>query len=348
MARRSDTIAPMELEIGSHMPRRGAGASKVVGRFAPTPSGRMHLGNVFSLLMAWESARSQGGRVILRIEDLDPRARRRRCAQDLMRDLEWLGLSWDEGPYFQSERTEVYLEALERLEGRGLTYPCFCTRSELHAASAPHASDGTYVYRGTCRSLSPSDVARLRKLRPAAMRLRVPDAEDPAGTIGFSDRTYGSRHEVLAHNCGDFLVQRSDGVVAYQLAVVVDDALMGVSEVVRGRDLLGSVARQSYLAHLLGLPTPVWAHVPLLVTPEGRRLSKRDHDLDLGVLRERGVGSAQIIGWLAHAVGLAERDEALSTEELLERFSWDALVSHRDNVVVDDCPSFRTCPCGPS
>ena len=123
---------------------------------------------------------------------------------------------------------------------------------------------------------------------------------------------------------------------------------MGVSEVVRGRDLLGSVARQSYLAHLLGLPTPVWAHVPLLVTPEGRRLSKRDHDLDLGVLRERGVGSAQIIGWLAHAVGLAERGEALSTEELLERFSWDALVSHRDNVVVDDCLSFRTCPCGPS
>ena len=307
----------------------------VRGRFAPTPSGRMHLGNAFSALVAWLSARAAGGGMVLRIEDLDPRAQSRERAELLMDDLRWLGLDWDEGPYFQSDRSEIYRKALDELRERGLTYPCFCSRAELHAATAPHASDGTPVYAGTCRGLSSAEVARRAALRPPATRLRVPDEEDPAGTITFADLAYGAQQEVLARECGDFLVRRSDGVVAYQLAVVVDDALMGVTQVVRGRDLLGSCARQIYLDGLLGYPAPEYGHVPLLVAPDRRRLSKRDKDLDLGVLRERGVPAERVVGTLAAAAGLCERGEDVMPGELVGAFSWDAIASHREDVVVD-------------
>ena len=226
------------------------------GRFAPTPSGRMHLGNAFAALVAWLSARSAGGEMVLRVEDLDPRANSRERAELLADDLRWLGLDWDEGPLYQSERGELYDEALWRLAAAGLTYPCFCSRAELHAASAPHASDGTPVYAGTCRGLSADEVARRSATRPPATRLRVPDEDDPAGKVEFCDLAYGARREVLARDCGDFLVRRSDRVVAYQLAVVVDDALMGVTQVVRGRDLLGSCARQIYLHRVLGWEPP--------------------------------------------------------------------------------------------
>lgn len=307
----------------------------VRGRFAPTPSGRMHLGNAFSALVAWLSARAAGGGMVLRIEDLDPRAQSRERAELLMDDLRWLGLDWDEGPYFQSDRSEIYRKALDELRERGLTYPCFCSRAELHAATAPHASDGTPVYAGTCRGLSSAEVARRAALRPPATRLRVPDEEDPAGTITFADLAYGAQQEVLARECGDFLVRRSDGVVAYQLAVVVDDALMGVTQVVRGRDLLGSCARQIYLDGLLGYPAPEYGHVPLLVAPDRRRLSKRDKDLDLGVLRERGVCAERVVGTLAAAAGLCERGADVMPGELVGAFSWDAIASHREDVVVD-------------
>lgn len=309
---------------------------RVRGRFAPTPSGRMHLGNVFSALVAWLSARAAGGTVVLRIEDLDPRAQSRERADTLMGDLEWLGLTWDEGPFFQSKRTGVYQEALDRLAGAGLTYPCFCSRAELHAATAPHASDGTPVYAGTCRGLSADEVARRSAERPPATRLRVPEADDPAGTVEFCDLAYGPRREVLARECGDFLVRRSDGVVAYQLAVVVDDALMGITQVVRGRDLLGSCARQIYLGRLLGHPAPQYGHVPLLVAPDGRRLSKRDRDLDLGVLRERGVAPERIVGALAAAAGLVDDGADLTPTELVASFSWEKIAAHRDDVVVDE------------
>ena len=308
----------------------------VVGRFAPTPSGRMHLGNAFSALMAWLGARSAGGRMVMRVEDLDPRAQDRTRAELLMRDLSWLGLDWDEGPFHQSERTEHYHQALRTLKERGLVYPCFCTRSQLHAASAPHASDGTYVYAGTCRTLSAQEIADRTRLRAPALRLRVPEADSPHGTICFDDVVYGPQREVLATECGDFLVRRSDGVYAYQLAVVVDDALMGVTQVVRGRDLLGSVARQSYLFELLGFAPPQYAHVPLLVAPDGRRLSKRERDLDLGALREASVEPERLVGWLAEAMGLAEAGEELSAHQLLERFSWEAVRSHSDDIVVTD------------
>ena len=307
-----------------------------IGRFAPTPSGRMHLGNVFSCLMAWLSARSAGGRIVLRIEDLDPRAQDKAVADRLMADLEWLGLPWDEGPYRQSERTDIYEDAVRRLGELGLTYPCFCTRAELHAATAPHASDGTYLYAGTCRDLTPEQIAERSCRRAPATRLRVPDEDDPAGTIEFCDLAYGPQREVLARECGDFLVRRSDGVFAYQLAVVVDDGLMGVNQVVRGRDLLGSSARQAYLARLLGLATPAYGHVPLLTAPDGRRLSKRDQDLDLGGLRQRGISSRRIVGALAAAAGIAQKGEEVSPEELLGRFSWEKIAAHRGDIVIND------------
>lgn len=314
----------------------GAASRPIVGRFAPTPSGRMHLGNVTSCLVAWLSARAAGGRMVLRIEDLDPRAQSREAARLIMGDLAWLGLDWDEGPYWQSERGEVYAAAIESLGKRGLTYPCFCTRSELHAATAPHASDGTYVYAGTCRGLSPREVARRSETRPPATRLRVPEAIDPASTIAFTDLAFGATEENLARECGDFLVRRSDGVVAYQLAVVVDDAEMGVTQVVRGRDLLGSAARQIYLASLLGHEAPSFGHVPLLVAPDGRRLSKREHDLDMGALRERYTSPKPLLGVIGSHLGLCEQGEEPNADALIERFSWGTIAANRSDIIVDE------------
>lgn len=347
----------------------------VVGRFAPSPTGRMHLGNVMASLLAWLSVRSQGGTLVLRIEDLDDRARSGPWADLIMDDLRWLGLDWDEGPYYQTERLDLYEDALRRLDALGLLYPCFCTRAELHAASAPHASDGTPVYAGTCRTLTAAEVAERSKLRPPALRLRVPAAgissrfganvresllsepQSPAfadlkprelplaegtaplgrdceGEIRFEDRTYGTYREVLARECGDFLVRRSDGVFAYQLAVVVDDAAMGITEVVRGCDLLGSTARQIYLQDVLCYRHPTYAHVPLLVAPDGRRLSKRDRDLDMGELRSRFDTPEELLGRLACGLGLRPDATPCSAERLAEGFTWDWVREHRDNMVV--------------
>lgn len=306
----------------------------MVGRFAPTPSGRMHLGNVFSCLMAWLSVRSAGGRLVMRIEDLDPRAQNPEAAALLLDDLRWLGLAWDEGPYYQSQRGELYASVISSLTDRGLTYPCFCTRSELHAATAPHASDGTYLYQGTCRGLTAKQVAERSMTRPPATRLMVPAADDPSGCIEFTDLAYGPQREVLAQECGDFLLRRSDGVVAYQLAVVVDDGEMGVTQVVRGRDLLGSAARQTWLSRLLGYEPPTFGHVPLLIAPDGRRLSKRERDLDMGALRERFGRPENLLGALASSVGMAEEGEPVSAEDLVARFSWEALAAHRRDIVV--------------
>lgn len=287
----------------------------------------MHLGNVYAALMAWLSARSAGGEFVLRIEDLDPRAQDPAKADLLMRDLEWLGLDWDNEPVYQSKRTELYKEAAGELAKKRLTYFCFCTRKDLHAASAPHASDGTYVYPGTCRNIPFDAMLDRARRQPCSVRLRVPDQNDLAGTIEFTDLCYGPQQEVLATDCGDFVIRRSDGVFAYQLAVVIDDALMGVSQVVRGRDLLGSCARQIYLARLLGYEPPTFGHVPLLVAPDGRRLSKREHDLDLGALREHGVSPQRIVGALTGIEGMPS--------ELVDWFSWDRLRGQGD-VVVDE------------
>ena len=304
--------------------------SSCIGRFAPTPSGRMHLGNVFSALMAWASVRSQNGSLILRIEDLDIRAHNPQYTSLLLDDLQWLGLTWDRGPFFQSKRTELYQDALLKLKQQKLLYPCFCSRADLHAAQAPHASDGTYVYAGTCRNLSQSERKELSSHKIPATRIHVPNK-----IYAFEDKVYGSTSQNLAESCGDFIVQRADGVFAYQLAVVVDDADMGITEVVRGSDLLSSTPRQLYLQDVLGLSHLTYAHLPLLVAPDGRRLSKRNHDLDLGVLRSQGKTPEEILGFLAYCVGLTEENEPLSAVQIANRFSWETLRAHRKNVVVE-------------
>ena len=297
----------------------------VVGRFAPSPSGRLHLGNLFCCLLAWLSAHQQGGRVVLRVEDLDTARCPRRYALQAMEDLRWLGLTWDEGPgaggtdgpYFQSERTALYQMALQKLEDMGLVYPCFCTRAELHAASAPHRGDGQVIYAGTCRHLTVERAAEKARVRAPALRLRVPDE-----MVSFTDGHMGPYEENLARDCGDFLLRRSDGMFAYQLAVVVDDAAMGVTEVVRGADLLSSTARQLYLYRLLGLKAPQFAHCPLLLAPDGRRLSKRDGDQSLENLRAKYTAE-EIVGRLAFAYGLQPEPAPRTPESLIPDFSWD-------------------------
>ncbi len=285
-----------------------------VGRFAPSPSGRMHLGNVFAALLAYLSAKSAGGRFLLRIEDLDPQRSKPEWADWARRDLETLGLFWDGECPPQSTRGEAYAARFDALAAQGLVYPCYCTRGELHAASAPHGSDGTPIYSGACRRLS--EAARAAKTRPPAWRLIVPERE-----VTIQDRLQGRYTENLARDCGDFILRRSDGVFAYQLAVVTDDLEAGVTEVVRGRDLLSSAPRQSYLYTLFGAGAPEYCHVPLLLAPDGRRLSKRDRDLELSELLRRR-SPEQIIGALLHACGLLERPEPISAQDALERFSW--------------------------
>ena len=289
-----------------------------LGRFAPTPSGRMHLGNVFSALMAWLSARSVGGGFLLRIEDLDTARCPAENAEILRDDLRWLGLDWDDEQPCQSSRSDYYETILERLRVAGEVYPCWCTRGDLkNAPNAPHASDGHPIYPGTCRDLTETERAEKAALRPPLWRLRVPDEE-----VSFTDGHYGRYTENLALDCGDFILRRADGVFAYQLAVVADDMDAGVTQVVRGRDLLSSTPRQLYLYRLLGAPAPRHYHIPLLIAPDGRRLSKRDRDLDLGLLRER-YRAEELIGALACAAGLLERYRPCSAGELIGSFSWD-------------------------
>jgi len=296
-----------------------------VGRFAPSPSGRMHLGNLLCALLAWLSVRSKGGRYVLRIEDLDTARCRPAYAAQLEDDLRWLGLDWDEGgslggpsaPYEQSKRTALYAAALEELERQGVVYPCFCTRAQLHAASAPHREDGLTVYPGTCRRLTAEEIAEKRKTRPPALRLRVPEE-----TIQFTDGHMGVVSEFLPTECGDFLLRRSDGLYAYQLAVVVDDAAMGVTEVVRGADLLSSTPRQLLLYRLLGLTPPKFYHFPLLLDSQGRRLSKRDGSLGLDVLREK-YGPEEIVGKLAYLAGLNPSAGPRTPAELVPSFDWN-------------------------
>ena len=288
-----------------------------VGRFAPTPSGRMHLGNVFAFLIAWLSVKSRNGAIVLRMEDLDTMRTSAEFAETLRGDLKWLGLTWGEETPPQSQRSVVYDRYFEKLQDLGLLYGCYCTRSQLHNVNAPHLSDGTYVYAGTCRNLT--EVQKAAFDRKPAWRVQVPDR-----IWQFTDLLQGQHVENLCTDCGDFVVRRADGVYVYQLAVTVDDGESGVTEVVRGVDLLGSSARQMYLQELFGFAHPTYGHVPLLVAPDGRRLSKRDKDLDLGVLRQN-LRPEQLIGTLAYSAGLLDRNVPVSAMELAGEFSWEKL-----------------------
>ena len=289
------------------------------GRFAPSPSGRMHLGNLWSCLLAWLAARSAGGGMVLRLEDLDPDRCRPEFCDQVMRDLEWLGLDWDGQPIYQSRRTEAYVAAFRALEDQGLVYPCFCTRAQRLAASAPHRSDGVVLYSGRCRHLTPAERETLSAQRAPAWRVQVPEE-----TVSFRDQIQGDYAQNLAAECGDFILRRSDGVYAYQLAVVVDDAFQGVTQVVRGSDLLDSAPRQLWLQSKLGLPHPEYGHVPLLLSPDGRRLAKRDRDLELSQLKERFT-APQLVGRLALAAGLLPEYAPVTPQELLPHFAWDKL-----------------------
>ena len=299
-------------------------AEKVVGRFAPTPSGRMHLGNVFAYLLAWLSVRSRGGEVLLRMEDLDTLRCTEENAAVIREDLLWLGLPWDEETPAQRYRSSAYEAALETLKTRANVFPCWCTRGSLNLVNAPHASDGHPIHPASCREATEEE--RAKHKTPPAMRLEAPDLE-----ISFTDGVYGEYRENLKTACGDFVLRRADGVFVYQLAVVVDDGEFGVNEVVRGCDLLSSTPRQIYLQRLLGYPQPEYFHVPMLTDKEGRKLSKRDADMDLGVLREK-YRPEEIVGRLAAACGLLEKYEPVSAAELAPHFAWEK-VRKRDIVL---------------
>lgn len=277
----------------------------------------MHLGNVFSALLAWLSVRSQGGEMVLRMEDLDTLRTSAQYAETLRADLAWLGLDYDRETPPQSLRSAAYDRYFERLQEMGLLYPCYCTRSQLHSVNAPHLSDGTYVYPGTCRALTQAQRDAIH--RAPAWRVIVPDRQWQV-----EDLVQGHSEWNLARDCGDMVVRRADGVYVYQLAVTVDDGEAGVTEVVRGMDLLSSAPRQMYLQELFGFPHPAYAHVPMLLAPDGRRLSKRDKDMDLGELQKRFSPEA-VIGLLAHAAGLIDRNVPISAGELAGEFRWDKI-----------------------
>ena len=293
----------------------------VRGRFAPTPSGRMHLGNLLAALLAWLDVRSQGGVMVLRIENLDTQRASLELARQVADDLTWLGLDWDEGgvepDWCQSERGEYYQAAFDRLEKMGLIYPCYCSRAERLAANAPHRADGSVVYDGRCARLTPEQrLALERSGRRSAWRIRVPEEQ-----VTVVDGHLGPYTEYLPRDCGDFILRRSDGVWAYQLAVVVDDALMGINHVVRGADLLPSAPRQAWLHRTLGYEPPQFFHLPLLVDPSGRRLAKRDRDLDMSVLRQRYTPQ-ELTGYLAWLAGLLPERKSVEPAQLIPLFSW--------------------------
>ncbi len=302
----------------------------VRGRFAPSPTGRMHAGNIFAALLLWLIVKSQHGSIVLRIEDLDAQRSKPEFIDHIQRDFEMLGLTWDEGPYYQHDREEAYRTAYEFLQSKNLLYPCFCTRADLHAASAPHRGDKA-VYPGTCRSLSDDERQRRLETRSPAMRLIVPD-----DCVSLIDDIQGFYSQNLASECGDFLVRRSDGTCAYQLAVVVDDAAQGITSVVRGTDLLSSTPQQMYLQDLLGYSHPHYAHVPLIVAQDGRRLAKRNRDAALDALLARFGTPAGVIGHIAGLCGLAPSCEPITPEELLRSFDlslWRANLSDTSQIL---------------
>ncbi len=299
----------------------------MAGRFAPTPSGRMQFGNVYSAVLAYASARSHGADFLLRFEDLDERTRDVRARKQLIDDLHWLGITWDADPLIQSKRSDTYERALAAVSAAGEVYPCFCTRSEIRAAVAPHGPDGLYVYPLTCYGLSPDEVAARAKTERYSLRLHVPDRE-----ITFTDGSRGPYAANLARDCGDFILQRSDGIIAYHLASVTDDAGSGIDEVVRGADLIPSTPQQLYLQELLGYEAPAYFHHPVLYAADGHRLSKRHRDCDFGRLKERLKTPEALIGRVAALSGIAA-GEPLTLEEFIDAFSWDKVPTQ--DIVVD-------------
>lgn len=312
---------------------------EIKGRFAPSPTGRMHLGNIYTALLSWLSVRRQGGSWILRIEDLDPQRSKYEYARQIEDDLDWLGLDWDEGglddrgpsgPYSQSRRHDIYEAALAKLLDTGYCYPCRCRRADILATQAPHQSDGRIIYGGTCRpAVLPTPWSVIAdRIAGAAVRLYV-----PSDIIAFDDLVYGHQEVALDSHCGDFILRRADGAWAYQLAVVVDDATMGVTEVMRGNDLLLSSAQQIYLYRLLGYEPPRFAHLPLIVNDAGVRLSKRDASLSMAELRRRYT-APELIGRIAKMAGLTPDVAPITPRDLIPAFN-PAAIPAVESIIAD-------------
>lgn len=282
------------------------------GRFAPSPTGRLHLGNAKSALLGWLSARAQGGQFLLRIEDLDPERSKPEFVDLVYRDLSYLGLDWDEAPIFQSQRGEAYQAALETLKKSGRAYPCGCSRADIaRLASAPHVGEEGPRYPGTCRN-----GAQLKEGRPPSFRFHV-----APGVVSFEDAVVGPYSQDVDAVVGDFVLQRHDGVASYQLAVVVDDAHSGITEVLRAQDLLASTPRQIQLYQALELPVPRFAHVPLLLGSDGGRLAKREGAVTVSAFREARVPAEKVVGLLAKWSGLND-GSPVTSRELVARFSF--------------------------
>jgi glutamyl-tRNA synthetase len=290
-------------------------------RFAPSPTGDLHLGGAWTALASWAVARRAGGDLVLRVEDLDPPRVVRGSAARILDDLRWLGLDWDEGPdvggprgpYTQSERGAFYEAAIADLSRRGLVYACDCSRAEIaRVASAPHPGDEA-VYPGLCRDAPPSRALK----RDPALRLRLPDGAREE----IADGAMGLLVQDLRRECGDFVLRRGDGVFAYQLAVVVDDLAMGITDVIRGADLASSTPRQALLARLLGGEPPRYTHLPLVVANDGTRLAKRTGGASVRALREAGVPAEAIVGRIAHGLGMTADPGARSLRDVLAEWS---------------------------
>lgn len=297
------------------------------GRFAPSPTGHLHLGNIWVALLSWLHCKQQNGRYVLRMEDIDTQRSKRELGEAQMDDLEWLGLSWDEGPrvggpdgpYWQSERTHLYEAVLQQWEGQGQIYPCYCNRARLHSiSSAPHGADGIIHYDGHCRHLSDIEKKRLQQQKMPSWRLKVEER-----SYAFNDLWQGPQKAYIRPAFDDFIVKRADGMFAYNLAVVYDDIHMGVTEVVRGYDLLPAVGDQLWLYEVFGERPPQYGHVPLVVDEKGYRLSKRQKSITIKELSEAGYSAPMILGRLASAAGLIK-------ESYLDRFSSLSMDSIKD------------------
>ena len=303
------------------------------GRFAPSPTGYMHIGNAWTAFLCWLQVRQARGTLVLRIEDNDEQRSKDVFRAALLEDLQWLGLTWDEGPdrggsygpYCQQQRYEAYDAALTKLRHQHLLYPCYCSRARLQAIGAPHAGEHT-VYDGHCYTLT--DEQRRHMTKKPSWRVHVPDQ-----TIVFTDGVYGRQQAYLPESCGDFVVRRADAMYAYQLAVSVDDGMMGITHVLRGRDLLSSTAQQIWLISWLGYRAPAYTHVPMLIDTDGFRLSKRQHGLTIRQLRHEGISSEAILSYLACQGGLLTEQGVYSLEELVRRCDLTRL-GQRDIVIA--------------
>ena len=290
------------------------------GRLAPSPTGYLHIGNARSFLLAWLQMRSLGGQIILRIEDLDTQRATPNAAEQIVRDLRWIGIDWDNhltADYFQSNRSPLYQEALASLQNRGLIYPCFCSRKDLRSiASAPHHNDEP-IYPGTCRNFSEEERQQRGHEKSPALRFAV----RPGTVIEHHDGVAGPQREDVGSTTGDFIVARADGVVGYQLAVVVDDISMGITHVLRGDDLLGSAPRQILLHHTFGAVPPMFTHVPLVLGSDGSRLAKRHGSVSVRELRAGGTTAERLVGWMAWSCGVMDRPAPITAMELIPEFN---------------------------